>query len=187
MATQPVILASPSSRKKFVRRIAADHSQQIRRIVQALFVALNAGIGIQFMLWVRSFEQPGAMQISRPVGVDGWLPIAGLMNFKYFLATDRVPAIHPAAMFLLMAFFFMSVVLKKAFCSWLCPAGTLSELLWKFGRRIFHRNFALPRWLDLPLRGLKYLLFGFFALIIGSMSAEALDDFMHAPDAWLPM
>jgi polyferredoxin len=86
-------------------------------------------------------------------------------------------------MFLFMAFLAVSLLLKKAFCSWLCPVGTLSEALWRLGRKIFRRNFALPRWLDLPLRGLKYLLLGFFAFIIGSMSAEALDEFMHAPYA----
>jgi len=77
----------------------------------------------------------------------------------------------------------MSLVLKKAFCGWLCPVGTFSEILWKVGQKLFRRSFPLPGWLDLPLRGLKYLLLGFFLFIIGAMSAEALDDFMHAPYA----
>jgi polyferredoxin len=113
--------------------------------------------------------------------VEGWLPIAGLMNSKYFLLTGRVPAIHPAAMFLFLTFLLMSLLLKKAFCAWLCPVGTLSEVLWKLGRRIFGRNLRLPRWADLPLRGLKYLLLGFFVFVIGAMSAEALESFMQTP------
>jgi len=113
--------------------------------------------------------------------VEGWLPIAGLMNTKYFLLTGHVPSIHPAAMILFMAFVLMSLLLKKAFCSWLCPVGTLSELLWKLGRRIFGRNAEFPRWLDLPLRGLKYVLLGFFVFVIGTMSAEALQEFMGTP------
>ncbi len=52
------------------------------------------------------------------------------MNTKYFLLTGRVPAIHPAAMVLFIEFMLMSLLLKKAFCSWLCPVGTLSEHLW---------------------------------------------------------
>jgi polyferredoxin len=103
------------------------------------------------------------------------------MNSKYFLLTGRVPDIHPAAMFLFMAFLAMSFLMKKAFCSWLCPVGTASEQLWKVGRWIFGRNLHLPRWADIPLRGLKYALLGLFALVIGTMSAEALEDFMHAP------
>jgi polyferredoxin len=84
-------------------------------------------------------------------------------------------------MFLFLAFLLMSFLLKKAFCAWLCPVGTLSELLWKLGHRVFGRNLRLPRWADLPLRGLKYLLLGFFVFVIGSMSAEALESFMATP------
>jgi hypothetical protein len=32
--------------------------------------------------------------------VDGWLPISGMMNLKYFFETLTFPRVHPAAMFL---------------------------------------------------------------------------------------
>jgi polyferredoxin len=103
------------------------------------------------------------------------------MNTRYFLSTGHVPAIHPAAMVLFLIFIASSLLLKRAFCSWLCPVGTLSEYLWKFGRKLFRRNLVLPRWLDIPLRGTKYLLMAFFVFIIGGMSATALEDFMVQP------
>ena len=169
-------------KKKLVRRSSSDGSQRIRRIVQWLFVALNSWLGIQFLLWVRFRESGGTgLSVPRPPGVEGWLPIAGLMNTKYFFLTGRVPAIHPAAMVLFIAFMLMSLLLKKAFCSWLCPIGTLSEHLWKLGRRVFGRNLHPPKWLNIPLRGLKYLLLGFFVFLIGAMSAEAIHDFMSTP------
>ena len=168
--------------KKLKRRFVADRSQRIRHCMQGLFVGLNGWIGIEFFLWVRYFERGGStLYVPRPAGVEGWLPIAGLMNSKYFLLTGRVPAIHPAAMVLFLAFLLMSLLLKKAFCAWLCPVGTFSEILWKLGRRIFGRNLRLPRWADLPLRGLKYLLLGFFVFVISAMSAEALESFMYTP------
>jgi polyferredoxin len=43
------------------------------------------------------------------------------------------------------------------------------------------RNLTVPRWLDIPLRGLKYVLMALFLYIVVSMSAEALNDFMLAP------
>lgn len=169
-------------KRKLVRRSAPDQSQRIRRIVQGLFVALNAWIGFQFFLWVRGFEHSGQrLTVSRPAGVEGWLPIAGLMNLKYLFFTGHVAPIHPAAMYLLIAFLLMSLLLKKAFCSWLCPVGTLSEALWKIGRRIFGRNLVPPRWLDLTLRSLKYILLAFFVGVIGYMSADALAGFMMTP------
>ena len=175
-------IASRAGGKTLTRRGGVDRSQRIRHGVQWAFVALNGWLGVQFYLWVRYYERGGVgLEAPRPAGVEGWLPIAGLMNTKYFLLTGHVPSIHPAAMILFMAFVLMSLLLKKAFCSWLCPVGTLSELLWKLGRRIFGRNAEFPRWLDLPLRGLKYVLLGFFVFVIGTMSAEALQEFMGTP------
>ena len=176
------LVSEQASRKKLIRRTAAENSQRVRHTVQLAFVLLNAWLGIQFYLWVRFFERGGVgLWVPRPAGAEGWLPIAGFMNFKFFVVTGRVPVIHPAAMFLLMAFAATSLVAKKSFCSWLCPVGTLSEALARLGKKTFRRNFHLPRWLDIPLRGLKYLLLGFFVLIIGTMSATAIEDYMRTP------
>jgi polyferredoxin len=84
------------------------------------------------------------------------------MNLRYFLLTWRVPAIHPAAFFLLGAFLAISFLFRKAFCSWLCPVGTVSEYLWRLGKKLLGRNLRIWRWMDIPLRGLKYFLLGFF-------------------------
>ena len=172
--------ASARPRKKFVRRIDRDYSQQLRRSFQLVFLALNVYLGGVFYLWVRHFES-GSRTVSRPAGVEGWLPIAGLMNFKYWLVTGHFPTVHPAAMFLLITFLAIAFLFHKAFCSWLCPVGTLSEYLWRVGRKLFKRSFVLPRWLDIPLRGLKYLLLGFFVWAVSSMSADAIADFMGSP------
>ena len=183
MGTPLVVeVSSPEPRKKLVRRLRPDRSQGVRHIVQWAFVALNLWLGVEFFFWARYFELGGSGRfVARPSGVEGWLPIAGLMNFRYFVSTGEVPAIHPAAMFLFVAFVLMSVLLKKAFCSWLCPVGTLSENLHKLGRKIFRRNLRLPRWVDVALRGLKYLLLGFFVFVIGGMSSEMLLGFMNTP------
>ena len=183
MATQAVRPQPlPLRKKSLIRRFAPDRSQRTRHIVQGIFLVLNGWLGLQFYLWARYFERGGTgLSVPRPAGVEGWLPIAGLMNTKYFLLTGHVPQIHPAAMFLFVGFMLMSLLLKKAFCSWLCPVGAFSEFLWKIGRRIFGRNLRLPRWFDIPLRGLKYLLLGLFVAVIGVMSAAALEDFMATP------
>ncbi len=175
-------VATESKKKPLVRRLTPDRSQRLRHIAQWVFVALNGWLGLQFYLWARFYERGATgFYVARPAGVDGWLPIAGLMNLKYFVSTGRVPAIHPAAMYLFLGFLLMSLLAKKAFCSWLCPVGTLSEYLGKFGRRLFGRNLRLPRWADIPLRGLKYLLLGFFVYVVGTMSSEMLFGFMNTP------
>ena len=89
---------------------------------------------------------------------------------------------HPSRRFFLFAAFLaMSLLLRKSFCGWLCPVGTLSEYLWKLGRSTFRRNFALPRWLDIVLRSLKYVLLAFFAYAVFNMSATAIAEFLPHP------
>jgi polyferredoxin len=169
-------------KKKLIRRTGRDYSQQLRLSVQLAFLALNVWIGVLFYQWVRWAETAGqTLAVERPAGVEGWLPIAGLMQLKYVVVTHQWPAIHPAGLFLFVAFLLISFLLRKAFCGWLCPLGTLSEYLWKLGRYTFRRNVTLPRWLDIPLRGMKYLLLGFFANAVASMSAETIGAFLAAP------
>jgi polyferredoxin len=173
---------SPKPKKKLIRRTDSDYSQVTRRSFQVAFLLLNVWIGGIFYFWVRQFEPGGApTSLHRPAGVEGWLPIAGLMNLKYFVLSHRVPALHPAGMFLLISFLSMSFLFRKAFCSWLCPVGTISEYLWRAGQKLFRRNFQLPRWLDIPVRSLKYILLGFFVWAVSSMAVDELAAFMSSP------
>ena len=165
-----------------MRREDRDYSQSVRRGFQLAFLALNAWIGVQFYFWVRWAESGGrGSGVSRPAGVEGWLPIEGLMQLKYVVASGRLPSIHAAGFFLFSAFLLISWLFRKSFCSWLCPVGTLSEYLWRLGRFTFRRNFQLPRWADLPLRSLKYLLLAFFGYAVAMMSATAIADFIASP------
>ena len=169
-------------RNKLVRRHDKDYSQRLRFAVQAMFFTLNTWIGFQFYLWVRWAETGGQTPaLSRPAGVEGWLPIEGMMQFKYVLLSEHLPRLHPAAFFLFVAFALSSLLFRKSFCGWLCPVGTISEYLWKAGRRVFGRSFRLPRWLDLPLRSLKYVLLSFFAYAVIMMSVDAIADFVAGP------
>jgi polyferredoxin len=143
---------------------------------------LNLWVGIRFYVWVRFFETGGeSLYVARPAGVEGWLPIASLMNLKYLTVTGLMPEVHPAGMFLLLAFLTISIVFRKAFCSWLCPIGTLSEWLWEGGHELFRRNRKLPRWLDIPLRSLKYVLLFLFVWVVLQMTAADLKAFLVSP------
>lgn len=154
---------------------------QARRIVQVSFLLLNVAVGVAFFRWVVDVERGLEPLVSRPPGVEGWLPIAGLMNLKYLLLTGHVPDIHPAGMFLLLAFLLISLLFRRAFCSWLCPIGTLSEWLWQGGQELFGRSFRVHRYVDVPLRALKYLLLAAFAWLIASMSADDIRGFLASP------
>lgn len=172
----------PARRRRFIHRTSRDYSQWLRRLIQWTFVALNLWIGVDFYRFTVHYESARATAAqARPAGVEGWLPIASLMNLKYWLFTGQFPAVHPAGLVLLLTFLTISWIWGKAFCSWLCPIGTLSEALWKLGRKIFKKNFLPPRGVDIALRGLKYILFGLFLLAVGSMSVPVIESFLSGP------
>ncbi|HUA84691.1 MAG TPA: 4Fe-4S binding protein [Bryobacteraceae bacterium] len=177
-----MIAAGPKPHKKLLTRARPEHSQALRRSLQLFFLALNIWIGIQFYLFVRYYETGGrSVFVPRPPGVEGWLPIASLMNLKVLLSGRGVSKIHPAGTFLLIAFLVASWIFRKSFCSWLCPVGTISEYLWRFGRKIFRRNFYLTQVVDVPLRGLKYVLLAAFLYAVVSMPVAAIQGFLNSP------
>jgi polyferredoxin len=175
------VVAEPRTKKPYTRR-TGDRSQQIRQWIQIGFAALTLISGVQFILWVRYYENAGTtIKVSRPAGVEAWLPIAALMKLKAFILTGTVPELHPAGLFLLIAFLAIAFMYRKSFCSWICPVGTISEWLWQFGQSVFGRTFALPRWADIPLRSLKYILFGLFAYLVITMPVPDIEAFLGSP------
>lgn len=155
----------------------------IRTIVQCCFMFWVVGIGIRFGLFVYSVESGAAAPlVSRPPGVEGFLPIGALTSFKYWLLSGTIHQVHPAALVIFLAILLMSLLAKKSFCSWLCPVGTLSEGAQKLGRSLFGQNFRIWSWLDLLIRGIKYmLLLLFIKFILLDMSYGALAEFLDDP------
>jgi len=152
-----------------------------RLAVQVLTLLVVLWIGWQFTDWVLRLQagRPGGV---RPPGVEGFLPISALISLRQWLLTGRLPTVHPAALVLLLLIIGTAVLLKKAFCSWLCPVGTLAEWLARASDRVFGRRLRLPRWLDIPLRGLKYLLLFFFVLaVFVKMSPYEVERFLYSP------
>ncbi|MFA7361982.1 MAG: 4Fe-4S binding protein [Candidatus Kapaibacterium sp.] len=138
-----------------------------RFYIQLAFAMLCIWIGVEFYLFISFLESGGtAAFFSRPPGVDGFLPISSLMSFYLFLMTGEISIVHPAGFFIFSAIVVISLLFGKSFCSWFCPVGFLSELLGDLGEKIFRRKLKLPKFLDYPLRSLKYLLLGFFVYSI---------------------
>jgi polyferredoxin len=141
----------------------------LRYSVQAVFFLLTLFIGHQFTQFVRHFEVAGNAFVQRPASVDAFLPIGGLMDFKYFLLTGIVEPVHPSGFIMFVAILGVSLVLKKGFCGWICPVGTVSQYIWMAGEKLFGKNFRIGPFTDLSLRSLKYVLLSLFVVAIGVM------------------
>lgn len=163
------------------KRLTQD-SQHLRHTLQGAFILLCVWSGVEFWLFMRwGFSGGTEAYVPRPPGAEGFLPLSALMSLWHWIQGGALNTIHPASVFILLAILALGLFLKKGFCSWLCPVGTLSESLWRLGRRIFGRNPALPRWMDIPLRGLKYFLLGYFLWAIFGMSEQQLAHFIYSP------
>jgi len=154
-----------------------------RHLVQILFFLTSLFIGIQFALFVGHFESGGQSPVYiRPIGVEAFLPVGALASLKYWAFTGVIDPVHPAAPVLLLTILVISFVARKAFCSWICPIGTISELCGSIGRHLLGRNFRIWKWLDVLLRFGKYALLLFFVkLILLGMPVKAIEGLLNSP------
>jgi polyferredoxin len=131
------------------------------------FLIFQLYLVIGFFRFVHYFRSGGTtLFIPRADGIEGFLPISALLSLKGWYTSGTINHVHPAALVIFLSVVAVSFLLRRSFCSWICPVGTISELLWKCGSRLFRRNFRPPRQLDYVLRCMKYLLLAFFLYTI---------------------
>src|SRR5512138_1807716 len=124
--------------------------QPLRILIQWGFLLFSLYLGIQFYRFVHHFRSGGAAPfVSRPDGIEAFLPISALLSLKDWLVSGAINPVHPAALVIFLTIVALSFLLKRSFCSWVCPVGTLSELLWKSGFTLFRGNFRPPLFLDM--------------------------------------
>jgi polyferredoxin len=158
------------SKKWYYRQIKKRPIQLIRDGVQLTFLFFMLFVGIRFYQFYMHFATMGVDPfVQRPSSVEGFLPISALVALKVWLFTGEFDRIHPAGLILLTFFVGSSILFRKAFCGWICPVGTVSEWTSKLGKKLFKKNYDLPKWLIWVLAPLKYLLLAFFLFIVLSM------------------
>lgn len=157
----------------------------VRWAVQGAYAVFLVLVGWEFWRFYEQATSGAPLTASRPPAVEAFLPIGALVGLKRFVHTGLWDDIHPAGLTLFLAALGAAFVARKGFCSWVCPVGTLSralewvgkQTLWRRGRQL-----VVPRWLDLPLLSLKYVLLAFFLWIVWvKMPLEAIDGFMQTP------
>lgn len=152
-----------------------------RSRIQYAFLVFNIYIGARFYLFVRHYETGGAVPFfSRPPSVEAYLPIASLIGLRHLLLTGVFDPVHPAALAIFLAITVSTLVLRRGFCSWICPIGTISELSHKLGARVMV-NLKPHKFIDILLRVIKYLLLIFFVYSIAGMNESDTAAFISSP------
>lgn len=152
---QPVEGADKKMRNSWLK----FDSHKLRWLAQIAFFILVIFIGWRFYLFVKFCEGGGTGTfVSRPPGVEAFLPIGALMSLKYFFLTGKIDPIHPAGFVIFGTILLTALLFRRGFCSWICPVGTMSEWLWRGFERVFGKNIRL----GLPF----YLVIGLLCFII---------------------
>lgn len=162
--------------------VNSRYVQPLRIAIQWIFLGFMLYLGARLYLFVQAVRAGNLAGLApRPDGIEGFLPISGLLGVKDWLVNGTINPVHPAAVVILLTVVAVSLLLKRSFCSWICPVGTLSELLWKRGFVLLRRNIRPPLWLDRLLRGIKYLLLLFFlSSILWAMPPAAVSGFVNS-------
>ncbi|MFZ2949379.1 MAG: 4Fe-4S binding protein [Desulfuromonadaceae bacterium] len=162
--------------------MSGRYMQPLRILIQCAFFGFMIWLGISFYQFVQivcsGTKEAAAV---RPDGIDGFLPISGLLGAASWMKGGGINSIHPAAVIIFVTVILVSLLLRRSFCSWICPVAVISECAWKGGFRLMHRNPRLPAWADRGLRSLKYLLMACFIYFIAiAMSPDALSKFIQS-------
>ena len=155
-----------------------------RWVVKGAFLAYFVFAVVQlfrFAAWARG-EGPLVLRPEAPAGI---LPIGHFTSFFAWVRGGGWDELLPAGLVIILGALVVSVLLKRGFCGWVCPVGTVWEAFSALGRRLFGRNLLLPRWLDIAGRAFRYLLaFGFMAILL-SVSLEEAVGFRQLPYMWV--
>ena len=153
-----------------------------RRLTQVLFFGLTLWSGLQFAVFVHQLKDGRVPTVLRPQSIEAFLPISALLSLKYWIITGVISHIHPAALILFLTFLAMTLLFKRAFCSWVCPIGLALEALAFAKGEVLSRKVRLPKTLDVLFRAPKYALLGFFVWVVClKMDAPQIRAFLDSP------
>ncbi len=154
-----------------------------RNVIQSLFVFISLYLGWRFINFYTFLASGGTSGSTyRPAGVEAFTPLSSLVGLRVWIGTGIFDYVHPAGLVILLTALAVSFLFRKSFCSWICPFGFIEEMLGRIGAWVLPRKLSIPWWLDLPLRGLKYILLVFFVgSVFFMMDAEAAFSFMESP------
>lgn len=159
---------------------------RLRLTVQLISALFWLGLIVLYTLFAISLESGTVEGVGHPAAIEAFTPHLGYLELLYAVRVGVGYGIHLAALGFLVIFFALSLIVKKSFCSHICPLGTLFDGLHWLGKKITRgKTLRLPVILDGPLRLVKYVLLGVFLLQTTALTSEVLHLQIFSPAAKL--
>ena len=127
-----------------------------RMAVQLFFLGLVGLISLNRYLITLGKEIPFVSDAS----LHAICPFGGVVSlYRFFTEGTFVQKIHESSFVLMTIAILLALLMGPVICGWICPFGTVQELISKLGRRLFGKRFNtfIPKKIDGMLRYLRYI------------------------------
>lgn len=158
----------------------------LRPAVQVFFFALVALIVGAKALAEFGIEIP----FLKSASLHSICPFGGVVSFYQFVSAGTlVKKVHEASLVLSGIVLVVLVLAGPVVCGWVCPFGSIQELVGKLGKRLFKRRYNnfVPVKLDRVLRYTRYLVLlwvSYMTIITGKLAFEAVDPYFALFQFW---
>ncbi len=138
----------------------------LRIVVQLILFLFIAFIAVNHTL----VESGGGAAFFSSASLHAVCPFGGVVSlYTLVTAGTFVKKIHESSLVLMYIVFASAFFLGPLFCGWICPMGTIQELVGKAGGKIFKRRYNrfIPYRFDRYLRFLRYGVLGWVLYMTG--------------------
>jgi polyferredoxin len=136
---------------------------------------------LRFAAWARGLGP----YVPRPEAVAGILPVGHFTSFFAWVRGGGWDTLLPAGLIIILGAVTLSVLLKRGFCGWICPVGTVWESAALLGRKVVGRTIRLPRWLDIVGKVVRYGLAAAVLAFLMLVSVSEAVGFRQLPYMWV--
>lgn len=128
-------------------------TRRARRIVQLSFAGFILSSSVIHHL---------ATEDGSTASIDALCPFGGLETAWRYLSSggQYVPKTHSSNLILFVGLLFATLIAGSAFCGWICPFGTIQDLLTGIRKRLRLPEIQVPQRLDRVLRYGRYVMLG---------------------------
>lgn len=151
-----------------------------RMLVRGAFFAFFVYASVKLWLFYLWAIGAGAY-VPRPEAVAGIIPVGAYMSFFAWIKSGIYDPVIPAGVTIIVGALLTSLLLKRAFCGWICPVGAFWEFFGWAGKRVLPKQPRAPRPVDLALRGLRYAFTALLMFWLLSLPVEVALNFQTIP------